>query len=341
MLEGDPGLDLSLSAYLSAQTGIETHVSDLVRCHGGAARETYLFTATTAAGARRLVLRRDPGASLIETSRRVEFHALRRAHAAGLKAPEPLFLEESPDAFGAPGFIMAAVEGGRASGLFEAEPYGAHAEPLGLALYRELGQLHALVPDAADRAVLPAHDARGRLHHWAAEIERHAIHAEPVAHAVRRWLECHLPEASGPPAIVHGDFRSGNFLFADDGRLLAILDWEMAHIGDPMEDLAWSTDPLWAHGESDGVGDSRRAGGLLPTGQAIAAWEESAGRHFNRAAWGWWQLFAAYAGLAIWITSGHEVARMGSVDPVMAFSSLYPYRFHQARAARLLEALAA
>jgi aminoglycoside phosphotransferase (APT) family kinase protein len=331
--DAEPGLEALLAAYLEAETGVGTDIADLVRCHGGAARETFLFTARTATSARRLVLRRDPGASLIATSRAVEYHALSVAHRAGLLVPEPLYLEET--AFGAPGFIMAAIEGGSAGGLFEAEPYGAHGATLGRALFRELGRLHALVPDRTDLMVLPEGDARARLHHWAREIATHRTRPEPVADAVFRWLDAHVPAPSGPPAIVHGDFRSGNFLHDGCGRLLAVLDWEMAHVGDPMEDLAWAADPLWGHG------DPNRVGGMLPLADAVAAWEETGGRRFVAEAWGWWQLFAAYAGLAIWITSGHEVARMGSVDPVMAFSSLYPYRFHNARAARLLQAIAA
>lgn len=334
MPDADPELAARLARYLSNRTGTETHVSGLARCHGGAARETYLFTARTNSGERRLVLRRDPAASLIATSRRVEVHVLGRALRAGLPVPEPLFLEEDPAAFGAPGFLMTAIEGGRASGLFEVDPYGASAGPLGDALFGALGRLHAIVPDRTDRSILPEHDAQARLHHWSAEIEAHAMHPEPVAQAVLRWLDANVPEPSGPPAIVHGDFRSGNFLFSDDGRLLAILDWEMAHLGDPMEDLAWAADPLWAHGETD------RIGALVPLDRAVARWEAASGRRFDPRAWGWWQLFAAYAGLAIWITSGHEVARMGSIDPVMAFSALYPYRFHNARAARLLKDLA-
>ena len=181
----------------------------------------------------------------------------------------------------------------------------------------------------------PRHDAAGRLAHWAAEIERHAIRPEPVAAAARRWLEAHLPAASGPPAIVHGDFRSGNFLVGEGGRLLAILDWEMVHVGDPMEDLAWAADPLWSHGSEN------LAGAMLPHGAMIRAWEARSGRRFDAQSWQWWRLFAGFAGLAIWISSAHEVARMRAIDPVLAFAGFYPYRFHNAQVAQLLCEVAA
>lgn len=323
-----------LDPFLSAQRGTPVATDSFSRFHGGAARETWRFRARSAAGEEWLVVRRDPPATLIETARAVEFHALARAHAAGLAVPEPLFLDADGTALGAPAFVMRAVDGGRAPGLFDIDPYGATREATGHAFFAELGRLHALVPDAADRAALPLHNAGARLAHWAGEIARHAFRPEPVAAAAQRWLERHVPAPSGPLAIVHGDFRSGNFLVGDRGQLLALLDWEMAHVGDPMEDLAWAADPLWSHGTP------ALAGGMLPHEAMIAAWEAASGRRFDLRAWGWWRLFAGFAGLAIWISSAHEVARMHALDPVLAFAGFYPYRFHNAHVAAMLDALA-
>lgn len=314
--------------------GHPSRVIGLDRFHGGAARETYRLNVETGGRFHGIVLRRDPPSSLIDTDRRVEHHALARAFAAGLPVPEPLHLDADGAQFGSPGFLMREVAGGRAPGLFEPDPYGASRASTGHAVFTALGRLHALVPDPVDRAILPMMDAPGRLHHWALEIDRNRLAPEPVADAARRWLAANLPLPSGPPAIVHGDFRSGNFLVGADGALLAILDWEMVHIGDPMEDLAWAMDPLWAHG------DPARAGAMLPPDAAIAAWEAASGRQFIAAHWPWWRLFAGFAGLAIWITSAAEVARHRTVDPVMTFAGLYPYRFHNAQVAALLEALA-
>jgi aminoglycoside phosphotransferase (APT) family kinase protein len=333
LLDRDGDLEGALATWLSREREEEVSVARLTRFHGGAARETYRFEATGERGSEWLILRRDPPASLIATSRAVEFHVLGRAHAAGLPAPEPLHLDPDGSALGAPGFVMRSVEGGRAAGLFETDPYGEGREALGAALFEALGRLHALPPTAGDRAILPAHDAAGRLAHWAGEIERHPSTPQPVAMAALRWLSRHLPPPSGPPAIVHGDFRSGNFLVDPENRLLAVLDWEMAHLGDPMEDLAWAADPLWRQGSPDLVG------GMVPEAAMIAAWEATSGRTFDRAAWAWWRLFAGFAGLAIWITSAHEVAAMRSVDPVMVFSALYPLRFHNASVAEALAGL--
>ncbi len=334
MPEESAGLAARLAAWLEAAWGGPVAISDLRRFHGGAARETHALRATTGTGSHRLVVRRDPSSSLIATSRAVEFHALARAHAAGLPVPRPLLLDAKGDWLGTPAFIMEEVEGGQAAGLFEPDPYGSAREAVGEALFESLGRLHALVPDAADRAMLPGQDAAGRLAWWRETIARHAAGPEPVARAALRWLERHIPPPSGPPAIVHGDFRSGNFLVRD-GRLAALLDWEMAHIGDPMEDLAWAADPLWSHG------DTSRLAATLPPARAIARWEAASGRRFAHDSWAWWRLFAGLQGLAIWISSADEVASRRGHDPVLLFAGLYPYRFHNAAVARMLCEVAA
>ncbi|WP_199553483.1 phosphotransferase family protein [Sandaracinobacteroides hominis] len=319
-----------LEAVLSAQRGTPVRVDSLSRFHGGAARETWRFVAHMEGGSEGLVVRRDPSSSLITTSRSAEYHVLRRAHSAGIPAPEPLLLDLDGRQFGSPGFLMREVPGGRAASPLDENPYGDTRAETGRGLFDALGRLHALTPDAADRDQLPVQDAAGRLAHWKAEIAAHATGPEPVAAAALRWLEANIPPASGPPSLVHGDFRSGNFLVDAGNRLLAILDWEMAHVGDPYEDLAWVTDPLWGHAMPG------HPAGTLPFDEAISIWEAASGRRFDAGIFRWWQLFSAYQGLAIWISSSFEVANMRTVDPVMAFAGLYPYRAHNADLARLL-----
>jgi aminoglycoside phosphotransferase (APT) family kinase protein len=330
-----PELEDRLAALLTRLDGVATTVDEMSRFHGGAARETWRLRAISTHGSRWLVMRRDPASSLIDTSRAAEFHALARAHAAGLPAPQPLHLDETGEDLGAPGFLMAEVCGGHACSPFEPDAYGAAAVETGKTLFAALGRLHALVPDERDRAALPRQDAAGRLAHWKAVVAAHRLRPEPIADAACRWLEANIPPPSGPEAIVHGDFRSGNFLVDEQNRLLAILDWEMAHIGDPMEDLAWAMDPLWGHG-MEGV-----VAGTCSREAAISAWKAKSGRHFAHASWNWWRLFAGFQGLAIWISSSFEVAQGRTADPSMIFAGIYPYRVHNRMVARLLQELAA
>ena len=319
-----------LARYFAARWGEPVAISGLKRFHGGSARETFRFDATGASGRREaLVLRRDPPSSLIETDRAVEFRALKAVHGGPVRVPEPLFCETGGEAFGSPGFIMREIAGGRAASLLEPEPYGADAGAIGTAFFAALGDLHRRDPaDFELAAIAPGDAARRRLDHWRAAYLADRSRPEPVVDAAFRWLD-RTPVA--PPrrvSVVHGDYRSGNFLF-DGPRLLAILDWEMVHAGDPLEDLAWAMDPLWAHG-------SGRAGAMLAEADAVRVWEAASGLAAEPAALAWWRVFAQVQGVVIWISSAREVIDGRSIDPVLGFAGFVPYRFHVATLARTL-----
>jgi aminoglycoside phosphotransferase (APT) family kinase protein len=81
---------------------------------------------------------------------------------------------------------------------------------------------------------------------WEALIERWAMRPFPLANWGIRWLKAHMPVAPRV-AIVHGDYRTGNFL-EQGGRITAILDWELVHLGDPHEDLGWASLPMYMGG---------------------------------------------------------------------------------------------
>lgn len=319
-----------LAGFLSARLGEPVTIAGLRRFHGGAARETYRFDAVTAGSSRGMVLRRDPSSSLIETDRAVEYRALQAFHGTDVPVPEPLYIEAA--AFGSPGFIMAEIPGVRAASLFEPEPYGAQAADVGAQMFTILGRIAARDPADLDLA-MPAEPWRERLEHWAATIRTDAQRPEPVAWAAIRWLERNPPPPPARPSVVHGDYRSGNFLVDDANVIRAVVDWEMVHAGDPHEDLGWAMDPLWAHG-----GD--RPGGTVSEAEALATWERASGLKVDPAALRWWRVYAQLMGLAIWISSAAEVASGRNLDPVMVFSSLYPYRWHNASLARTLRSLA-
>jgi aminoglycoside phosphotransferase (APT) family kinase protein len=98
-----------------------------------------------------------------------------------------------------------------------------------------------------------------------------------------RWLSRHRPPPGGT-AIVHGDFRLGN-LMVDESRLAAVLDWELVHRGDPLEDLGWFCVRAWRFGE-----DARPAGGLGSIEEFVAGYERAAGTTVDRDALRWWQV---------------------------------------------------
>jgi len=154
--------------------------------------------------------------------------------------------------------------------------------------------------------------ATQQLDYWAGVIEADELNPNPVAHAAIRWLRRNPPLPAQKLSLVHGDYRTGNFLYSPDGVIRAILDWEMAHIGDPLEDLAWSMDPLWSWNEPE------RAGRLLPHKEAVRAWEAGGGLEVDPAAFRWWQVFAALKAIGIWISSSEDFQNGSSKAPILA-----------------------
>jgi aminoglycoside phosphotransferase (APT) family kinase protein len=321
-----------LARFLAAEWGEPVSITGLKRFHGGSARQTYRFDASAPSGRREaLVLRRDPPSSLIETDRLAEFRALEAFAGSLMPVPEPVFCDTGPDSFGSPGFLMREVPGGTAAGLLEPEPYGVHAGAIGRQFFTALGRIHAAKPEQAGLPAMAAADAApARLAHWRAAFEADRFRPEPVVEAGFRWLDANLPPPPARISIVHGDYRSGNFLHDGGGRLLAILDWEMVHAGDAHEDLAWACDPLWSH-------FSGRPGGTCSLTEAIALWEAASGLTLNPHSWRWWRLFAQVQGLVIWISAAREVLDGRSHDPVLMFAGTIPYRFHTLTLARALE----
>jgi aminoglycoside phosphotransferase (APT) family kinase protein len=316
---------MSLAAQLAACLGrawnVPVAIEGLARIPGGASRETWRFDAVAGSKRKALILRRDPGESLIETERRTEFAALACVH-GHLPAPQPLLIEPEGAELGAPFFIMERIDGGSAASPFTPDPYGPHAETLGRAFFTHLGALARIDPAGFKGAAAPAPDAcwHVALDHWAGVIEADELHPQPIVRAAIRRLRAHPPPPAERVAIVHGDFRTGNFLHDGAGKLLAILDWELAHLGDPLEDLAWALEPMWNHF------DESRVGGMLARDEAIALWEQASGLRADSQALAWWSLFASVKGQAIWTSSAKAFLETGRRDPILAISGWFTAR---------------
>jgi aminoglycoside phosphotransferase (APT) family kinase protein len=333
-------LQSQLERYLTDLWGQPVAVEALSRIPGGASRETYRFDAVSGAERKRLILRRDPVGSLIDTDRRLEFLAYKSFHGRGAPVPEPIALEPEGGPLERPFFIMGRIEVGAAASPFQPGAYGEHGPTLGEQFFAILGRIAAADPvdlPIAEVAPAPALDEawRRELDYWSGVIEADEIHPQPLVRAAIRRLRANPPPPAQKLSVVHGDYRSGNFLHDGAGRITAVLDWEMAHLGDPLEDLAWAFDPLWRHF------DEARAGSMLPDEQAIAIWERESGLKVDPVAFRWWRLFAAVKGQAIWISSAREFRDGGFRDPVLAISGWYTARRQDEILARQLETFAA
>ncbi len=324
-----------LAAYLTRTSGVATVVEGLSRISGGASRETYRFEAVTEGARAPLILRRDPPGSLIETDRRLEFLAIRSFAGKGVAAPEALVLEEAGAELERPFFIMAQVPGGVAGSPFAADPFGDHAEVMGEQFFGHLGRIAGEAVEGLpilDVAARPSPEDcwRVALDYWAGVIEADEQHPQPIVRAAIRRLRRKPPPPPAKLAVVHGDYRMGNFLHDGAGRLIAVLDWEMAHLGDPLEDLGWAINPLWSRE------DDSRVSGMVPLARGLEIWQAASGLTVDPEALKWWSLFASVKGQAIWTSSAKAWKDGGMLEPILAFSGWYTARRHDEILARQL-----
>ncbi|MDQ3106952.1 MAG: phosphotransferase family protein [Actinomycetota bacterium] len=235
-----------MTAVADLRTALERRigrpVADLHRLSGGASRETWSFTA----GPDRLILRRDPpGAARTGMLREA---ALLEA-AAGVGVPVPELLDASDDVavLGAAFLVMRHVDGETIPRKLLRDPAFADARPqLARQCGEVLARLHTLGPDA-----VPGLEETDQVSQYRSVLAA-ADQPHPAFELAFRWLDEHRP-ASTQRRIVHGDFRNGNLIVGPDG-LRAVLDWELAHVGDPLEDLGWLCVKSWRFGVDLPVG---------------------------------------------------------------------------------------
>lgn len=298
-------------------------VSDLNRIHGGASRETYRLNLSYQEGGtaqeRGLILRRDPVGSLIDTERALEFTAYASFHGGPVPVPEALFLEEDLSWMERPFFVMDFIGGCDVAQPFGPTPYDTFGSKIGEQFFGILG--HIAAKDVGETGLeslvdVPALDAcwDKELSHWEEVINSDELEPQPIARAAIRYLRRNPPPPAQRLSVVHGDYRSGNFLYDGEGTIRGILDWEMVHIGDPFEDLAWSMNALWSHGTPETVG------GMCSAEDAISYWEKTSGCTFDAAAFDWWNIFNCVKGLGIWISSSKEYTDGDNSDPVLALA---------------------
>jgi aminoglycoside phosphotransferase (APT) family kinase protein len=320
-------LEARLAAYIARRLAHaqDVQVSQLDRIFGGASRETYRFVLSYREGeetvSRRLILRRDPPGSLIETERAVEFGAYRAFYGTTVPVPEPLWLEEESHWLDYPFFVMQEMEGLEASPqLIVAPPYAQHAQRFAEQKWTILGEISKADPvalglDAVMQPVAADQCWQRELAHWEKSIDEDQLCPQPVIRAVIRWLRRNPPPPAQKISVVHADYRTGNFLYDAEGKIHAILDWEMAHLGDPLEDLAWGLNPVWRWARDE------RAGGLARDEEAIRIWEKASGLRADPKALYWWKVFSSVKGQAIWISSAKEFTDGKNQDLILALSS--------------------
>ena len=266
-----------LAAALRGVLGTVT-IEGLTRLSGGASRETWSFDAVGTGGSRTdLVLRRDPPGRPSEPGAMSrEARVIGQARAAGLAVPEVLLSTEEPGLWGTAGLVMRRVAGETiARRILRDDAY----RPARKVLVRQIAEfaagLHALeVP-----GYLPESDPLAGLRAQLAAFGE----VSPVFELALRTLEAGRPPARAP-VIVHGDLRLGNLIVGPDS-LLAVIDWELVHAGNPAEDLGWFCVKAWRFGVA------APAGGLGSREELLAAYGAVGGVDITAEELRWWELF--------------------------------------------------
>jgi aminoglycoside phosphotransferase (APT) family kinase protein len=272
----------TLAAASGRHLGTDLEVEGLRRLSGGASRETWSFDAVAPDGARHeLVLRRDPAPQVGSAPRATEFEVLRAAVGGGVLAPEVRFLLDESDGLGT-GFVMTRVDGETIPRRILRDAELEHARSrLAAQCGEQAARIHAVPRDALPD--LPVLDGAAQLGQYREVLDGIGEPHPAFELGLRRLGQ--TPPVLSEARLVHGDFRNGNIVIGPDG-LRAVLDWELVHLGDPVEDLAWCCVRSWRFGMVDRV-----VGGFGDLDDLLAAYTAAGGTPVEPARLAWWEAF--------------------------------------------------
>ena len=305
-----------LTGFFSKQSPGST-VSGVRRVGGGASKEQFFFTLTSGGKDERYLLRMDPRLAITETDREREFILL-GAMKGIVPVPETAWVDANAEFFPQPAAIMRVVDG-------VSKPSGAGIKVSGLGTWlgdelrgklRDqfldyLVAIHAFdwraaklpkfdVPDAD-----PKQAARWSLNFWREIWAIDNGETRPIIALAEQWLADNMPDCADL-VMTHGDYRTGNYLFDEEsGQITALLDWELARIGDFHEDLGWVLMQVFGTYEN-GV---FRASALFEREEFIRLYEQRSGRTVNRKTLHYYDVMASWKCYVIVAANGIAAAR--------------------------------
>ncbi len=304
------GFEEKLSRVLASHVpGFEALVS-AERLSGGASQETHRLRIRAGGAEQRLALRRatdgtrQPGAP----GMRAEAALMRHARAAGVPEPEIHHVLEPEDGLGE-GFVMAWVAGETLGARIVKAP---ELEAIRPRLARQCGEILARI-HAIDLAATGLDTMLEKLSPEAFVSQLQARYEsfatpQPMIDYTARWLLEHLPESSRE-TLVHNDFRNGNLIVTPEG-VVAVLDWEIAHVGDPMRDLGWICTNSWRFGRSE-----LPVGGFGRYEDLFQGYESVSGTKVDPEHVRFWEIFGSFW-WAVGCLTMAEMDRQGPVQTV-------------------------
>ncbi|MGW5381792.1 phosphotransferase [Nocardia sp. NPDC003963] len=276
-----------VGAILGTAVGTELRLTGLRRLTGGASREIFAVHAVDDTGREySAVLRRDPPGQGDIARMRAEVACLRAAGAAGVPVPRVLASGDTAPGIDAPYLLMNTVAGESIPRKLQRDPEFA---PVRDSLAEEfgylLGRIHRTPVDTL--TMLDDRDPLDAIE----ETYRALAEPRPVVEIGLRWLRENRPPQRSA-CLVHGDFRLGNLL-VDTGGIQGVLDWELAHLGNPIEDLGWLCVRAWRFGAAAPVG------GLGTRDRLLDGYQRATGDRPTAAELHWWEVFGTLKWLVL------------------------------------------
>ena len=274
------------------------------RAAGGLSRENWSLDATwvdtTGTQSRRLMLMRDAAGTLLSTDRQREFAVLKALESTSVPAPKAHWVDYDGHWLGGPSLVMDRMPGACDYLVLN----GTRPLEERLTLARAFTDLMAHIHKVNWRErglgtvldVSTGAPSRVELAHWESEYRRVRLEPHPELDYVLAWLHQAAPEAEAI-VLVHGDFKPGNALIVGE-HISAKLDWETAHLGDPLEDLGWVTNPVRKR--------EHQIAGAWERAQIVATYRALTGLQVDEVALRWWNVFSCWKLAVIQLTAVSE-----------------------------------
>ncbi len=284
-------------------------VENLTPLSGGASAETWLFDVVTGSEKQELILRSSStddvafGAGITKST---EAALQEIAYQAGVPVAKVIYKLNPHDGLGN-GYVMERHQGETiARKILRDDLFSKAREIMAAQCGEILATIHAI--DITKLPQLPDQRAEPQLKQMKALYESFG-EPVPVFNLACQWLAAHLPKEQAP-RLVHGDFRNGNFIVNENG-IKTVLDWELSHTGDPMEDLGWLCVNSWRFGEID-----KPVGGFGQREDLFAAYEKASGHRVNADTVKFWEVFGTFKWgvICLYQTFAHLRSHIRSVE---------------------------
>ncbi len=303
----DVDFETNLARAIKKYIAPDAAMENLVRLTAGASQETWSFDAVVAGEHTGLVLRRPPRGVPESVERaekqQAEVRVLKIAFDCGVLCPKILFEAQPEDDIGV-GFVMDRIEGETMGPRINRDDqYADMRENLAFQCGVAAASIHAIPMEKVSflETISPQQNLDNLWETYLKNFEE----PSPVFEAAFSFLKDRIP-VSGRTTFVHGDFRHGNLMYGTDG-LRSVLDWEIVHIGDPMEDLSWICVNSWRFGGID-----KPVGGFGQREDLFAGYEAESGVKVDPAQVRYWEVYGSLRwgvtcrGMAFTHLDGHD-----------------------------------